>query len=194
LAEGSKPAFADDRADGATLGYVAVLEPYEETITNLTGGKRMNALELLMEDHRRVRDLFEQVKATESQRQHKQLFRKIKTELDTHAYIEEKVFYPALKKYEEFRETVLESVEEHLQMKTLLRAIDRLSEGAERFDAKLKVLMDDVEHHVEEEEGELFPKVETRFPGEWLKEMGREIEAAKKGFGRTTRARAATSR
>jgi hemerythrin-like domain-containing protein len=97
-------------------------------------------------------------------------------------------------KYEEVRETALESAEEHLQMKTLLRAIDRLSEGNERFNAKLKALMDDVEHHVKEEEGELFPKVETRFPGEWLEEMGRELEAAKKDFGRTSRARDASSR
>ena len=154
----------------------------------------MNALKLLMEDHRRVRDLFEQVKATESQRLHKLLFRKIKTELDTHAYIEEKVFYPALKKYDQFRETVLESVEEHLQMKTLLRAIDRLSEGNERLDAKLKVLIDDVEHHVEEEEGELFPKVERQFSSEQLEELGMELETAKKDFGRKPRARAASSR
>jgi hemerythrin-like domain-containing protein len=154
----------------------------------------MNALELLREDHRKAHELFEQVKATESQKQHKQLFRKIKTELDTHAHIEEKVFYPTLKKYEEFKETVLEAIEEHLQMKTLLRAIDRLSEGNERFDAKLKVLIDDVEHHVEEEEGELFPKVERRFSSEQLEELGMELEAAKKDFGRKPRARAASSR
>ncbi len=154
----------------------------------------MNALELLKEDHRKVQELFEQVKATESQKQHKQLFRRIKTELDTHAHIEEKVFYPTLKKYEEFKETVLEAIEEHLQMKTLLRAIDRLSEGNERFDAKLKVLIDDVEHHIEEEEGELFPKVKRQLSSEQLKDMGLGLEAAKKDFVRTPRARAASSR
>ena len=121
----------------------------------------MNALELLKEDHRKVHELFEQVKATESQKQHKQLFRKIKTELDTHAHIEEKVFYPTLKKYEEFKETVLEAIEEHLQMKTSLRAIDRLSEGNERFDAKLKVLIDDVEHHVEGGRRRVVPESRT---------------------------------
>ena len=154
----------------------------------------MNALELLMEDHRKVQDLFGQVKGTESQKQHKQLFRRIKSELDTHAYIEEKIFYPTLKKYEEFKETVLESIEEHLQMKTLLRAIDRLSEGNERLDAKLKVLIDDVEHHIEEEEGELFPKVKRQLSREQLEDMGMELEAAKKDFVRKPRARAASSR
>jgi len=166
----------------------------DKTVTNLIGGNHMNALELLKEDHRKVHELFEQVKATESQKQHKQLFRMIKTELDTHAHIEEKVFYPTLKKYEEFKETVLEAIEEHLQMKTSLRAIDRLSEGAERFDAKLKVLIDDVEHHVEEEEGELFPKVERQFSSEQLEELGMELETAKKDFGRKPRARVASSR
>jgi hemerythrin-like domain-containing protein len=154
----------------------------------------MNALELLMEDHRKVQELFDQVKGTESQKQHKQLFRRIKAELDTHTHIEERVFYPTLKKYEEFKETVLEAIEEHLQVKTLLRAIDQLSEGNERFDAKLKVLIDNVEHHVEEEEGELFPKVKRRLSSGQLEEIGQELEAAKKDFGRKPRARAASSR
>jgi hemerythrin-like domain-containing protein len=158
------------------------------------GGNRMNALELLMEDHRKVQELFEQVKGTENQKQHKQLFKRIKTELDTHTHIEERVFYPTLKKYEEFKETVLEAIEEHLQVKTLLRAIDRLSEGNERFDAKLKVLIDNVEHHIEEEEGELFPKVKRQLSSEQLEELGLELEAAKKDFGRKPRARAASSR
>jgi hypothetical protein len=88
----------------------------------------------------------------------------------------------------------LEAVEEHLQIKTLLRAIDHLSEGNERFDAKLKVLIDDVEHHVEEEEGELFPKVKRQLSDEQLEELGLELEAVKKDFGRKPRARAASSR
>lgn len=154
----------------------------------------MNAVELLKEDHQRVQALFEQVKGTENERQHKQLFKKIKTELETHTYIEEKVFYPAVKKNEELKDQVLEAIEEHLQVKTLLRAIERMSEGNERFDAKLNVLMDDVEHHVEEEESEMFPQVEAQFSGEQLEELGREMELAKKQFGKQARAKAATSR
>jgi hemerythrin superfamily protein len=154
----------------------------------------MNALELLKEDHLKVQSLFDQVKATENDRQHRQLFKKIKTELDTHTYIEEKVLYPTLKKYEEFKDQVLEAIEEHLQVKTLLKALDRLSEGAERFDAKLRVLIDDVEHHVEEEEEELFPKVEKSFSEQELEELGQELAAAKKEFGKQSRARAASSR
>lgn len=153
----------------------------------------MNGLELLKEDHKRVQTLFDQVKATENEKQHKQLFKKIKTELDTHTYIEEKVLYPMLKKYEEFKEQALEAIEEHLQVKTLLRSLERLSEGTERFDAKLMVLIGDVEHHVEEEEQEIFPKIEKQFSQEQLEEMGQELESAKKEFSKP-RSRAASSR
>lgn len=154
----------------------------------------MNALELLMEDHRKLREMFEQVRATENRRQHKQLFKKIKAELDTHTYAEEKVFYPTLRKYEEFKDEVLEAIEEHLQMKTLLESIDRLSEGDDRFDAKLRVLIDDTEHHIEIEESKMFPEVEGQFSEEELEELGQGLEAAKKELGKKGRAKAASSR
>jgi hemerythrin superfamily protein len=151
----------------------------------------MNALELLKEDHQRVSQLFEQIRATQSEKQHRQLYKKIKTELETHTYIEEKVLYPTLKENEEFKDTILEAFEEHRQVKTLMREMDRLADGNERFDAKLKVMMDNVEHHVEEEEGELFPQVEEQFSTEQLEELGVELEAAKKEFGKQARAKAA---
>ncbi|HEX4949921.1 MAG TPA: hemerythrin domain-containing protein [Blastocatellia bacterium] len=154
----------------------------------------MSALELLKADHEKVQALFEQVKATEKERQHKQLYKKIKMELETHMYIEEKVFYPTLKKQEEFKDQVLEAMEEHLQVKTLIRDMDRLADGNERFAAKLQVLMDNIEHHVEEEEEELFPQVEEKFSAEDLEKIGVELEAAKKDFTRKARAKAATSK
>jgi hemerythrin-like domain-containing protein len=154
----------------------------------------MNGLELLKEDHRKAQELFEQVKTTGNERQRKQLYKKIKVELDTHIYIEEKVLYATLKKYEEFKEMALEAVEEHLQVKTLLRDIDRLSEGSERFEPKLMALIENVGHHVEKEEGEMFPEVERRFSEEQLEDLGQSLEAAKKEFGKKTRAKAASSR
>jgi hemerythrin-like domain-containing protein len=68
-------------------------------------------------------------------------------------------------------------------MKTLIREIERLADGSERFDAKLKVLGENVEHHVEEEENETFPKIQQLFSKEELDQMGRELETAKKGRG-----------
>src|SRR5256885_15748678 len=106
----------------------------------------MNALELLKKDHQKVSGLFKQVEATEDEKQHERLFEQIKTELETHTHIEETVFYPALQKQEELKDLVLEALEEHKQVKTLIREIERLSDGSERFDAKLKVMGENVEH------------------------------------------------
>src|SRR5262249_60845808 len=98
------------------------------------------------------------------------------------------------KKHEEFKEMALEAVEEHLQMKTLLRDIDHLSEGSERFEPKLMALIENVEHHIEKEESEMFPAVKGHFSEGQLEDLGQSLEAAKKDFGKTTRAKAASSR
>jgi iron-sulfur cluster repair protein YtfE (RIC family) len=147
----------------------------------------MNALELLKEDHEKVSELFAQVEATEDQKKHKQLFEKIRTELETHTHIEETIFYPALEAEEDLKDMVLEAYEEHKQVKTLLREIERLSNDSEQFDAKLKVMIENVEHHVEEEEGEMFPEVRQIFDASALDRLGQEMEAEKKQFGKQRR-------
>jgi hemerythrin superfamily protein len=147
----------------------------------------MDALELLKKDHRKVAELFEQVEATEDEKKHRQLFEQIKGELETHAHIEETVMYPAFEKKEELKDLVLEAYEEHKQIKTLLREITALSDGSERLDAKLKVMGENVEHHVDEEENELFPKVKKLYDAGQLEQMGKELEAAKKQFGKASR-------
>ncbi|HTG17138.1 MAG TPA: hemerythrin domain-containing protein, partial [Blastocatellia bacterium] len=73
----------------------------------------MDAIELLKKDHRKVAELFEQVEATEDEKKHRQLFEQIKGELETHAYIEEAVMYPAFEKKDELKDMVLEAYEEH---------------------------------------------------------------------------------
>ena len=101
--------------------------------------------------------MFAQAQQSEDKKQQKQVFREIKSELETHTRIEESIFYPALQEYEELKDMVLESLEEHRQMKTVLRELSRLSAGSAKFAPKLKVLKDDVEHHAEEEEeGKMF--------------------------------------
>jgi hemerythrin superfamily protein len=75
---------------------------------------------------------------------------------------------------------VLESLEEHRQMKTVLRELGKLSASSERFKPKFKVLMDDVKHHAEEEEeGKMFPKIRKLIKGDELAQLGEELEAAK---------------
>ena len=140
----------------------------------------MDALELLKADHKKVKELFKKAEGNENQKQQKQLFEQIKTELETHTHIEETVFYPAVAKHEELKDMVLESLEEHKQVKTLLREMDNLTSDSEKFDPKLKVLMENVEHHAEEEEeGKMFPKVRKLMNAKALDHLGQELEAAK---------------
>jgi hemerythrin superfamily protein len=140
----------------------------------------MDALELLKTDHKTVKDLFKKVEASKNDKQQKQLFEEIKMELETHTHIEETVFYPAVAKHDELKDMVLESLEEHKQVKTLLREMDNLTEDSEKFEPKLKVLMENVEHHAEEEEeAKMFPKVRKLMDAAALDQLGHELEAAK---------------
>lgn len=143
----------------------------------------MNVLELLKEDHDRVDRLFQKVKATDES-EHKKLFEQIKEELDIHAHVEEKIFYPKLKEEgdEELKDIVLEGIEEHHQAKIFLRELSNLADDSEKFEPKLKVLMEDIEHHVQEEEGEMFPMVEEQFDAEVLEQLGLEVEEEKKAY------------
>ena len=138
-----------------------------------------DALELLKQDHQKVKKLFEQAEKAGEKKQQK-IFDQIKTELETHTRIEETVFYPAMEKHEELKDMVLESLEEHKQIKTLLRELDNLASDSEKFEPKLKVLMENVEHHAEEEEeGKMFPKIRKIINKQQLEQLGAELEAAK---------------
>ena len=140
----------------------------------------MDALELLKKDHDTVKELFDKAEGNNNKKQQKRLFEQIKTELETHTHIEETVFYPAVAKIDELKDMVLESLEEHKQVKTLLREMENLTEDSEKFEPKLKVLMENVEHHAEEEEeGKMFPKVRKLMDTETLEQLGEELEAAK---------------
>jgi hemerythrin superfamily protein len=140
----------------------------------------MNAIELLKKDHQKVAGLFKQYESAgaEAFAKKEELFRRIKQELDIHARIEEEIFYPAAKQVpdEEARELVAEAAEEHKQVKILLAELDGMDAEDERFDAKMKVLQEDVEHHVEEEENELFPKARKGLGSDRLEDLGRQLE------------------
>jgi hemerythrin superfamily protein len=148
----------------------------------------MNAIELLKEDHRKVERLFQKVKADQEGKQHQELFEQIKRELEVHTHIEETIFYPKLKESEELKDIVLEGIEEHHQAKMFLRELSNLVEDSEKFEPKLKVLIEDVTHHVQEEEGEMFPQVEEVFDEATLKELGQQMDAEKKSFMKSSKA------
>lgn len=141
----------------------------------------MNAIELLKQDHNKVSLLFQKVKGSEDS-QHKELFEKIKEELEVHTHIEETIFYPKIKEEKELEDIVLEGIEEHHQAKIFLRELSALTDDSEKFEPKLKVLMEGVEHHVQEEEGQMFPKVEELFDQSVLQELGKEMEKEKQSY------------
>ena len=151
----------------------------------------MNAIELLKEDHDKVDRLFQKVKATPDG-DHKDLFEQIKAELDIHTHIEETIFYPKLKEdgNDELKDIVLEGIEEHRQAKMFLRELAALTDDSEKFDPKLKVLMEDISHHVMEEEGQMFPMVKEQFDEFTLQELGKEMEKEKATFGKSQKAAA----
>ena len=147
----------------------------------------MDALQLLKADHDTVRDLFKQFKnAKESDNtgQMQTLQQKIFTELETHTSIEEEVFYPAAEEQGgEVEELVKEGVEEHHVVKVLMDEIEALSPSDDAWAAKMTVLIENVEHHAEEEEEEMFPKLRKGFGGAKLEELGEQLLAAKERRG-----------
>ncbi|BCJ77114.1 hypothetical protein CS0771_66580 [Catellatospora sp. IY07-71] len=141
-----------------------------------------DAIAMLKDDHKVVEKLFKQFeKAGDSAYAKKrQIVDEVIKELTTHAYIEETLFYPTARKAApETGEHVLESVEEHHVVAWMLSELMSTDPRDERFDAKMMVLMENVRHHVEEEEKEWFPEVRKAMSRSDLKELGAKMEAAK---------------
>ena len=141
----------------------------------------MNAFELLKKDHKKVSDLFAKLDETTERgvKTREELFAQLKQELDVHARIEEQIFYPAIKEAEETHEITLEAIEEHNVVKQLLSELETLPVSEETWTAKLTVLKENVEHHVEEEEDEMFPKAKKVLSEEQVEALGTRMEAAK---------------
>jgi hemerythrin superfamily protein len=142
-------------------------------------GVQMNALDLLIEDHQKVRQLFQQVQQIRDNDEKKELFDQIDTELAVHAEIEETIFYPALEEHEDLREMVREARGEHEQVEQLLLEIEDLATEDTDFTPQLTELEETVEHHVAEEEEEMFPKIREIFDKAALEQLGKELASAK---------------
>jgi hemerythrin superfamily protein len=154
----------------------------------------VDAITLLKNDHKSVEKLFKTFeKAGERAHQTKaKTVREIIEELSVHAAIEEQVFYPTVRtEVPATNDEVLESLEEHHIVKWVLSELDGMSPDDERFDAKVTVLMENVRHHVKEEESELFPTVRQALGRKRLNEIGDAMEAAKKTAPRRPHPRAA---
>jgi hemerythrin superfamily protein len=143
----------------------------------------MDAVTLLRNDHKTVEGLFKRFeKAGPNAYKTKQdLVEKIVEELSVHAAIEEQVLYPAAREaVPDATDEVLESLEEHHIVKWVLSELDGMEPTDERFTAKVTVLIENVRHHVEEEEGELFPHLRKAMKRKELEELAQTLEQAKK--------------
>lgn len=142
----------------------------------------MDVFEFLKTDHEKVSGIMEKIDETTERgvKTREELFAQLKNELDLHAQLEEQLFYPALEDADETRDITLEAYEEHNLVKQLLSELEAEPKDDEQWTAKFTVLKENVEHHVEEEEGELFKKARKVLSKEQREEIGRRIEEAKR--------------
>src|SRR3954452_8774857 len=143
----------------------------------------MDAITLLREDHRTVEKLFKEFEKAgpRAGKTKAKLVKQITRELAIHAVIEEQVFYPAVREsVEDADDLVLEALEEHHIVKWVLSELENMTPEDERFDAKVTVLIENVRHHVKEEQDDLFPEVRQALGRKRLVELGEALAKAKK--------------
>lgn len=150
----------------------------------------MDAISLLTADHNRVRGLFEQFEKAKDGGDEATLATlgaKIFEELEVHTTIEEERFYPAVHDLsEEIGEVVDEGIEEHHVVEVLMGEIAALDPSSDEWKAKMTVLIENVKHHAEEEEKEMFPKVRSASDGSNLETLAEQLEARKAELGAPT--------
>ena len=143
----------------------------------------MDAITLLKNDHKAVRALFRRFEraGANATKTREDLASQIIEELSRHAAIEEQLFYPTLREtFPDSEEYVLEALEEHHAAKSMLAEIDRLPADHERFRAKMMVLIESVERHIQEEEQTVFPELRRKLGRRPLNELGAALAAAKR--------------
>ena len=147
----------------------------------------MDAHDLLIADHNRVRGLFTRCKAASEQDDvvtMEGLVRTIVDELVVHTTIEEEIYYPAITDLtDEIHDIVAEGVQEHHVAKQLMGELDGVEPGSDAWVAKVKVLMEGVEHHAGEEEKEMFPPVRKAMSGDDLATLGDRLQRRKAELG-----------
>jgi len=146
-----------------------------------------DAVALIKADHREVEQLFREFEEAgdRAYKTKQQLVEQIIKELEVHATIEEEIYYPAVeaKAKKDGKELVAEAVEEHHVVKVLLGELSGMPAEDDAFDAKVTVLMENVRHHVEEEEEEMLPQSEKVLGREQLARLGEEMAARKRQLG-----------
>ena len=149
-----------------------------------------NAIDLLRADHAHVKDLFQQYEAAGHRAHQKKqgIAEEVFAALDVHTTLEEELFYPAMKRKtdQDGKDLVAEAMEEHHVVTTLMEELQGLDPKDERYDAKFTVLRENVAHHIEEEEGEMFSEAEEVL-GERLERLGTQMQERKQQLTAATK-------
>ena len=148
----------------------------------------MNVLKLIKKDHSDVQSLFNKFEKTakSSHEKREEIFEQIRRELQIHSRVEEEIFYPFLKALNDNsgRNLVSEALKVHKEIDELLTQISRLQPSDKNFDEKVETLFENVEHHIQEEEREIFQFAEEKCSEEQLENLGREVAERKKTLDR----------
>jgi hemerythrin-like domain-containing protein len=138
----------------------------------------MNAITMLTEDHRAVKKLLDELETTTERgvKTRTELYGRIKQMLTVHEVIEEEIFYPALREHPRAKDLVLEAYEEHDVVDTIMGQLGSLPVDDETWGAKATVMIENLRHHIEEEEKEMFPTARRVFDADELEELGRRMD------------------
>lgn len=151
-------------------------------VTSRTRKRGKDAIALLKQDHKTVRQLLKKLESAEEPDERVELLGEVENEVKVHTQIEEEIFYPAFQQAaqgEEEEHLYYEALEEHHVVDMVLPGLKGTDEASEEFAARAKVLKDLIEHHAEEEETEMFPKARKLMEIGELKELGRRLEQRK---------------
>ena len=136
----------------------------------------MSVFDLLKKDHKKVSAMFKEIKSAKDISKKHTIFEQLYIDLTIHAEFEEKNLYPLLKKEDATEDMTFESIEEHKVVKSLLEQLKNYSLDQKEWDAKLTVLQENVDHHVEEEEDDLFPKAKKVLDKEIIADLTHKKE------------------
>ena len=141
----------------------------------------MDAITMLKTDHDKVKGLLSELESTTERgvKTRQELFATIKGELTVHEVIEEEIFYPALRNHPKAKDIVLEAYEEHHVVDLLMGELESLDVSDETWGAKAIVMKENIEHHIEEEEGEMFKQARQVFDRQELDDLGARMAERK---------------
>ena len=153
-----------------------------------------NATQMIRQDHKKVEGLFKKFEQTKGAQAKRRLAENAMVELEVHAALEEEIFYPAVKKEVDDGSMVQEAIEEHQTVKQLISELKGMDQADEEFESQFSQLVENVQHHVEEEENEMLPKVEEseldlNSLGEQMSQRKQEMQSGGRATKKTSNAR-----